>query len=193
MTKPLIENIENFFVKDEHNFFFDANVWIFIEYPSINSQTKDNLKKQEYYSDLLRNIDYSSSKIIINNILLNEIYKVIIYDYFKKFKIMMKMKNLDFKIDFRPSSYYQKALKAAVSTLETILNYENITWDNSIQMKDKFLQEFSSLNNMNLNDFYFLEICNENNFIYVSDDFDNTSYNKAVNILTANAKSFKPN
>lgn len=182
-----VENIRNFNVKSDDEFFFDTNVWIFLFAPIANWQKK----KQQVYANLLRDIQTARATININSMVLSEYINTCLRMNFKQWKDTSRFvpqypnTTIDFKRDYRGTQHCKNALETIKLYVEDILSFTEKRPDdfNSIDVTSLVMNTASDFN-----DSYHVEFCKLNNLKIVSDDKDIVNTKTNIVVITDNIK-----
>lgn len=176
-----IVKIANHKVSPLNSYFFDTNVWLFINGPVAGT----NQKKQDAYSALLREIIDLKATIFISSLVLAEYINAVLRIGFLNWKQQTKNPSADYKRDYRPTDDYYNTLKDAISQIEDILKIAQKKPDdfNSINISD-VLDRMS--NKADFNDVYIAKVCECRSSVkLVSDDADLQSLNMNIMLITA--------
>jgi hypothetical protein len=165
------------------NYFFDANVWIFLFQPIGNSNT--SLISQ--YASLFKELIKNECSIYISSHIISEFFNAVLRYEFNVLKRKNPTVYKDFKKDFKNTPIYNSLLNNLITITKTqILASSKPIGDDfdKINMDDLF----NSIGMLDFNDKYYVELCATNNFTLVTDDKDFNSSPKPLNIITANNK-----
>lgn len=169
------------------NFFFDANIWMYLYCP-LGSYGKDKPAK---YSGFLKKVLEVKSSIFISSLVLSEVFNAWIKLDYNILKDKDKSKYADFKKNYRNTELYRNQT-SIIKTVVTkhILNIAKRTDD---KFKSISLDElFKEIGVSDFNDNYYLTMANCENFKIVTNDYDFASLKEeSVPILTANNKMLK--
>lgn len=169
-------NVDFYSVKDHTNYFLDANIWLKVLVPKVDSSYKD--KK---YLTLFENIiSNTKCKIVVPALVLSEVINRILRDvHMGKFISKLKKANPSFTPDkdfykkvFRPSEEFKIAYG--------LVCYDIKNYHNSIQLiPDGLGSDFKFKHilsdppkGLDFNDYFYYNICKKNNFTIVTDDKD---------------------
>jgi hypothetical protein len=162
-------------------FFFDANIWIFLYQPLGNYKTSRASDYSNVFNEILKN----NCEIYISSLILSEFFNRILRYEFNVLK--SSDPTLDFKKDFKSTPQYQTIINNIINiTKNQILNIAKCIDDkfNEIDINELL----NSMDQLDFNDKYYIEICLNNNYILVTDDADFKNSPKPLNIITANRK-----
>lgn len=176
-----IVKIANHKVSPLNSYFFDTNVWLFIYGPVAGT----NVRKQDAYSALLRDIIDLKATIYISSLVLAEYINAVLRIGFLNWKQKTRNTTADYKRDYRPTEDYNNTLKDAISQIEDILKITQKKPDdfNSINISD-VLGRMS--NKADFNDVYIAKACECRSSVkLVSDDTDLQSLGINVMLITA--------
>ena len=173
--------IKDYEVKSGCSYFFDNNVWMLL-FAGIAGTHKDRQKK---YSDLLKDIKNRDGSIFISSLILSEyINRSLRLSFNQWIDIEGRIKSeTDFKRDYRGTQHYKDSLKVTLLEVNDILEMSERRPDdfNSINI-DSIFYEMSS--DSDFNDSYYVELCDKNNMILVTDDTDLLNTQRNISIVT---------
>lgn len=169
--------IQDFTPKYNQMFFFDNNIWMFLFSPIGNYEKN----KQSSISNFLRLLKTSNCDIVLNSLIISEFSNANLRLDFNLWKNETKNYSADYKKDYLTSSRYKNTEEVIESCINQIL-----------KLSERFSDNFNSINIENVlmnfktidfNDAYYLELCVQNNWFFVSDDGDFQKVNHSVTIL----------
>lgn len=173
--------IKNYEVKSGCSYFFDNNVWMLL-FAKIAGAYEDRQKK---YSSLLNDIKNRDGIIFISSLILSEyINRSLRLSFNQWIDIEGRIKSeTDFKRDYRGTQHYKDSLKVTLLEVNDILEMSERRPDDfhSINI-DSIFYEMSS--DSDFNDSYYVELCDKNNMILVTDDTDLLNTQKNISIVT---------
>lgn len=176
-----ISNVKDYDVKMGGSYFFDNNIWMLL-FANIAGTHYD---KQKKYSSLLSDIKNRNCSIFISSLILSEYINRSLRLHFDQWIVSEgRIKsNTDFKRDYRGTSHYNASLKTILAEVDDILNISERRPDdfNSINI-DSILTDMSS--DSDFNDSYYVELCDRNKMILVTDDSDLLKTKKNISIVT---------
>lgn len=162
-------------------YFFDTNVWLFINGPMAGS----NQFKQKKYATLLSDISSRGAGLYVTSIVVSEYINSVLRIGFKTWinEDRTNRVNSDFKRNYRPTDHYADTLKDAVLQVEDILRFAQKRPDDfqRIDMTE-LLQRLDM--NCDYNDAYIVKCCEQDNLILVSDDKDLQNVDSKIKLLT---------
>ncbi len=158
--------------------FFDANVLIYVFWPT----TPDNTKAKNYlnvFSKLLKNNISMFIDFIVLSEVINRILKI-------EYNNISNHEKENFK-EFRNSIQGREIISTLYTQIKNkiIPNFSIIGKIFTKENLENFLENFS----LDFNDNAIVSICKDNNFILCTNDFDFA--NEDIDILTANPKFFQ--
>ena len=170
-------DLKSFSPKYNQMFFFDNNIWMFLFAPIGNYEKS----KQSIISNFLRLLKSTNCDIILNSLVLSEFSNANLRLDFNLWKNETKNYSADYKKDYLKSLRYENTHKVIESCINQILKLSERFSDNfnSINIEN-VLNNFKSVD---FNDAYYLELCTQNNWFFVSDDIDFQKINHLVTIL----------
>lgn len=166
MEAENITKINSHSIKSNNSYFFDNNIWMFLFCPIGNN----NSKKQEILSNFLSDILSRNCSIIVNSLIISEFSNASLrldFDLFKKEGNI----TANFKKDYFPTDRCKNTRQAISSAIKQIEKFSEKYNDqyNSINL-DSILNNYCDVSDFN--DCYFAQICEENNWLFVTDDHD---------------------
>lgn len=177
-----LQNIRDHRPTARDEFFFDANIWIFLFSPIGNYQKE----KQRLYADFLNRVNRAKTCIWVNALVLSEFCNAWLRFEFNNWK--KKPENLDqtdYKKHFVPSKTYKDVIEEIKQTLPQILKITERSSDNFNAVNLDAI--YAELEYCDFNDSYYLELARMNQWKIVTDDADLFKNNQLnVEILTAN-------
>ncbi len=169
--------LNDFSPKFNQMFFFDNNIWMFLFCPIGNYQKN----KQANISSFLQLLKSKNCDIVLSSLVLSEFSNANLKLDFKLWKEETKNFTADYKKEYTLTSRYKNTLEVVVSCVNQILKLSESYSDNFNSINsDGFLASFRE---MDFNDSYYLELCQSNNWILVTDDNDFNKINHSVVIL----------
>ncbi len=167
----------NFYsVKDNTKYFLDANIWLKILQPKLDSSTKD-LEYRKLFEKIAEN---TKCKIVLPALILSEVINRILRDvHMGKFVSKIKKSNPSFS----PDNHFYKSVfrtspefKIAYSLVcDEIKNYHSTIEliNDGLGVDFKFKHILKDLpSGLDFNDHYYYQLCKKNNFVLVTDDKD---------------------
>lgn len=169
--------IKDFSPKYNQMFFFDNNIWMFLFSPIGNYEKN----KQSSISSFLRLLKTTNCDIVLNSLILSEFSNANLRLDFNLWKNETNNFSADYKKDYLTSSRYKNTEKVIESCINQILKLSERFSDdfNRIDI-EKVLMNFKTID---FNDAYYLELCTQNNWFFVSDDGDFQKINHSVTVL----------
>jgi hypothetical protein len=170
-------NIKDFSPKYNQIFFFDNNIWMFLFSPIGNYERK----KQSSISSFLRLLKTTNCDIVLNSLILSEFSNTNLRLDFNLWRNETNNYSADYKKDYLSSDRYENTQRVIESCINQILKLSDRFSDdfNRIDL-DKVLNNFKTID---FNDAYYLELCTQNNWFFVSDDGDFKKIKHSVTIL----------
>lgn len=170
-------------VNPSDNYFFDANVWLFLFQPIGNSSS--SLISQ--YANLFKELIKNNCSIYISSHIISEFFNSVLRYEFNALRKLQPTVYNDFKRNFKNTPKYNSLLSNLVTITKTqILTNSKPIGDDFDKIKIDDL--FNSIGTLDFNDKYYVELCATNNFTLVTNDKDFKSSPKSLNIITANNK-----
>ncbi len=167
----------NFYsVKDDARYFLDANIWLKILQPKLDSSNKD----KEYRKLFEKIIENTKCKIVLPALILSEVINRILRDvHMGKYVSKIRKSNPNFSPDkdfyknvFRNTPEFKIAYNLVC---DEIKNY-HATIDllnDGLGVDFKFKHILTDLpSGLDFNDHYYYQLCKKNNFILITDDKD---------------------
>lgn len=164
-------DIRNYAPKKMDNFFFDNNIWIFLFCP-IGNHDKS---KQKIYSSFLQSVRQAEATIWINSLVISEFANVSIkldYNLWKKNevkKVALKT-DLDYKQAYRKTQRYRDTVASICTAINNILLLCQKCTDNFNALNVQAI--LSHFVDIDFNDSYYVELCKQLSFKFVTDDKD---------------------
>lgn len=180
-----VENVKNFIVHSDDEFFFDANVWIFLFAPIANWKKS----KQKVYANFLKDIQTARATININSMVISEYINACLRMNFKQWKdtshFVPQYPNtiIDFKRDYRGTEHCKNALETIKFYVEDILSFTEKRPDDFNAIDISSLVENTA---SDFNDSYHVAFCELNNFKIVTDDKDIVETKSNIVVITDN-------
>lgn len=175
-----LHNIQKYKPKFNESFLFDNNVWVLLFCPIANSE----LRKQNAYSELLKNIKLRDNAIFINSLILSEFCNSWLRLEFNLWKKHFSEQK-DLKRDFKPTHKYKETISEIKNAVKQILSITERGTDNFSSINLDTI--FNNFGNCDFNDSYYLELAKTNKWKIVTDDADFINYTKEIDIITANS------
>lgn len=163
-------------VKQYTNYFLDANIWLKILQPKVNTPYKDT-KYRALFEKITAN---SKCKIVVPSLILSEVINRILREvHFGKYVSNIQKVNPGFKPDkdfykniYRPSQEFKIAY--------SMVCYEIKNYNNSIVLINDGLGtdfKFKHIlkdppSGLDFNDYFYYNLCKKNNYVLVTDDKD---------------------
>lgn len=173
--------IKDYVVSPSGKYFFDTNVWLFINGPMAGS----NQFKQKKYSSLLSDILSRGAGLYVTSMVVSEYINSVLRIGFRTWinEDRANRINSDFKRDYRPTDHYADTLKDAVLQVNDILGFASKRPDDfhRLDMAD-LLQRLDM--NCDYNDAYIVKCCEQDNLTLVSDDKDLQNVDSEIKLLT---------
>ena len=168
--------VDFYSVKDNTNYFLDANIWLKILVPKINATYKD----KQYYNLFEQIIAKTKCKIVVPALVLSEVINRILRDvHMGKFISKLKKANPEFKPD---SGFYKNVFRPSEEFIiaYTMVCYEIKNFHTSIQLiPDGLGTDFKFKHilsdppkGLDFNDYFYYNICKKNNYTIITDDKD---------------------
>lgn len=169
--------LNEFSPKFNQLFFFDNNIWMFLFCPIGNYQKS----KQTNISVFLQLLKSKNCDIILNSLVLSEFSNANLKLDFRLWKEETNNFSADYKKDYLITSRYKNTLEFVSSCINQILKLSERYSDNFNSINTIHL--INNLNYMDFNDSYYLQLCENNKWILVTDDNDFNKINHSVQIL----------
>ncbi len=163
-------------IKENTNYFLDANIWLKILQPKINSSYKDN-----QYRKLFEKITANTKcKVVVPALVLSEVINRILREvHLGKYIAKLKKANPSFTQDkdfyktvFRPSPEFKIAYSLVCYEIK---NYHTsvILINDGLGVDFKFKHILSDPpQGLDFNDYFYYNICKKNNYVLITDDKD---------------------
>lgn len=180
-----IYSIKNYQPRQEENFLFDANIWMYLFCPLGNYKPQ----KIQNYSNFLKRIIIANSTIFLPSIIVSEFFNAYLRLEFNILKTMEPDAFVDFKRNYRGTERYK----------ETIEYIARIVKSNILRMAIKINDEFASMemdalfrniSDHDYNDKFLIQLAERNGWKIVTNDAD-FSYVQNVEIFTSNPKMLR--
>lgn len=175
---PNVYSIENYTFTSKDRLFFDANIWIYLYFPSTSNDWKVRV-----YSYAYERIRKAQGRIYLDVLVLSEFINRVARIHYELVKDEMKFKN--FK-EYRRHSLYKETAEEISASVRGILKECN-RLDSLFSTVDliQIITEFETTAS-DFNDLMILEICRANELKLITHDAD--FHNRDVPILTANRR-----
>lgn len=174
-------NIRDYTVGPSDKFFFDTNVWLFINGPMAGT----NEPKQKKYSSLLQQILSRKAGLYVTSMVVSEYVNRVMRMKFNFWRDADRSNriNAEYKRDYRSTSDYEEALKGAVLQVKEILSLASRRPDDFHRIDmDLLLQKLGR--NCDYNDAYIIRCCEQDHLTLVSDDKDMQKVDSPITLLT---------
>lgn len=163
------------------NVFFDANVLVYIFWPTING---DSGSPATRYSSMLGTLFENEFKLYLNSTVVLEVVNRVLRIEYEKYKVVHAC-NLTFK-DYRNSVDGQQVQ-------QDIFDMFNNRIFNLFSIKERcltkdMLKSFLMVNSLDFNDKIIVNLCKSNDFILLTHDKD--FVNEDVDVMSANGAFF---
>ncbi len=169
--------LNDFSPKFNQMFFFDNNIWMFLFCPIGNYQKN----KQKDISSFLQLLKSKKCDIVLSSLVLSEFSNSNLRLDFKLWKEETKNFTADYKKHYISTTRYKKTIELISACINQILKLSECYSDNFNSINtSNLLNNFSE---MDFNDSYYLELCQSNKWILVSDDDDFNKINHSVEVL----------
>jgi predicted nucleic acid-binding protein len=167
----------NFYsLKDDTKYFLDANIWLKILQPKLDSSTKD-LEYRKLFEKIAEN---TKCKIVLPALILSEVINRILREvHMGKFVSKMRKSSPSFAPDkhfyknvFRISPEFKIAYSLVC---DEIKNYHSTIelLNDGLGVDFKFKHILKDLpSGLDFNDHYYYQLCKKNNFVLITDDKD---------------------
>lgn len=164
------------------NVFFDANVLIYIFWPTVGSNPDSPASR---YSSILGALLTNGFKLYLNSVVVSEVVNRILRIEYEKYKVAHDVSNLAFK-DYRDSA-------DGMQVQQDIFDMFNNRIFNLFSIKEKCLtkdmvKSFLTIDSLDFNDKIIVDVCKSNGFVLLTHDRDFVSEN--VDIISANGSYF---
>lgn len=164
----------------ERKYFLDTNVWYYI----YGQQMPDD-PRVSVYSDLLNTLINNKSEIYSDIIVLSEITNIYIQFEYKCYLDYASSKDVPFK-EYRKCEDYNRIIEGITDILRRIIsNCKSVCFGFSAANPTAFVDDFE-LHRIDFNDIVIAQICQENDLILVTHDYDFADME--IDILTANKR-----
>lgn len=165
MVNSNVFDMHSYEIKSNKTYFFDNNIWMFLFCPIGNI----NKVKQQKIASFLSNLITRNCSIITNGLIISEFsnaYLKLDFDLFKKDgNIAAK-----FKKDYFPT---QKCFNTRLAIVSSLKQIEKVSMKYSDQYNSVSIENiYKKYLQLDFNDSYFLELCESNGWILVTDDKD---------------------
>lgn len=161
-------------------FFFDANIWIFLFCPIGASRQR----KQNVYSDFLKYVRSRGNSIHVNSLVLSEFVNAWLHIEHKLWtKTITNSQDSDYKRDYVGSLEYVEVTKAIRATLNTILGV--CTKNNDDFQAIEINDILTGLTKRDFNDNYYLKLAKRKGWHILTDDADLFDSVDSIKIITA--------
>ena len=174
-----IYNINDFEVKSNKTFIFDANIWLYLFSP-LHEKAQKEIKA---YSKFLESTISRNCTIYITSSIISEIANVILRSEYK-FIQEREGKQISYKHEFIGSQKYVETMNSINTIISIILNIENVE-----KINDQFngINIDSIINNTKIidwNDSYLIELAQNLNSIIVTNDKDFFKPNINIDVIS---------
>lgn len=159
-------------------FFFDNNIWMFLFCPIGNV----NRKLQDEYSKFLSTINRRRCAIFINSLVLSEFANRCLrldYDLWKKLPVNL---GKDFKRDYSLTNQYFDTVIGIKSAISQIMHFA-IKGNDNFNSID-FNCVLANFGKVDFNDSYYVQLCIERNWKFVTEDHAIRNLPSSVTIVT---------
>ncbi len=177
MSKKI--SLNSYTPNGDDKIFIDANIWLYLFCP-IGNYKHDIVNG---YNKLFFKLLNSKCAIYTTSMILSEFFNVYCRIDFAYKKKEARNKNLDYKNDFRNTSYFQSLTENICDIINNkILKY-------SIRLNDEFNNIdieniLISDNNFDFNDKYHAQLCESNNIKILTNDHDFLNLSNNIEIIT---------
>ena len=163
------------------NVFFDANVLVYIFWPTINGGSASPANR---YSSMLGTLFKNRFKLYLNSTVVSEVVNRVLRIEYEKYKVV-HTNNLTFK-DYRNSVDGQQVQ-------QDIFDMFNNRIFNLFSIKEKcltkdMLKSFLTVDSLDFNDKVIVDLCKSNNFVLLTHDKDFANEN--IDVISANGNFF---
>ena len=164
------------------NVFFDANVLIYVFWPTLNSDSNSPAIR---YSSILGTLFRNGFKLYLNSTIVSEAINRVLRIEYEKYKVAHNVSNLAFK-DYRDSA-------DGMLVQQDVFGMFNNRILNLFSVKEKCLtkdmvKSFLTIDSLDFNDKIIVDICKSNGFVLLTHDKDFA--NEDVDIISANGNFF---
>jgi predicted nucleic acid-binding protein len=166
------------------NFFFDANIWMFVYGPV----TVKNEWHVNTYSTFMAKLQMRKCNIYTNSLIISEFV-----NRFARMGFDQKREELDYELDefkdFRNSGDFEPFAFEIAANIRKIVHNSKICYHQT--SSDALLDsaDIYQTGNVDFNDMIYVDVCKENNFVLVTDDVDFKDFEIAI--VTANKRLAK--
>ena len=174
-----VHDARNYRLSTGDNFFFDANIWLYV-YGPIGNYDNWHAKHYSKFFDKLQNQNYD---IYTNNIVLSEYINRFARMEFIQHQEELGLKNNEFK-KFRDTDDFKDIAPEIAANLRKIIRFSKIC---NHEMDDVALFEVADnfeSGKHDFNDLIIKEICKDKNLILVTNDAD--FYDSDIKLVTVN-------
>jgi len=179
-----IIDIRKYPLSCKHNFIFDANIWLYLYWPNQNIY-KDESK---IYSDFLKKIRQSNSKIYLFSLILSEFINVWVNEFYRTQKKVYGNKK-----EWKKSPDFPECLEGLLPVYKKISQAAEPLDD--LFSNAPIIEIIKNLSNYDFNDGYYEYLAAhsqkdklKHKYIIVTDDVDFGMADSSITILTANPK-----
>lgn len=174
--------IQDHVVGPSDKYFFDTNIWLYINGPVVNT----NIAKQKKYSALLSEICSRGAGLYITSMVVSEYINRVVRIGFQVWKTEDRLNriNADFKNSYRNTEHYSDILADAVLQVDEILKVARRRPDDFHRIDIHSILH-SLDQSHDYNDAYIVACCEQDNLVLVSDDRDLQNMNSDIILLTA--------
>ena len=176
-SKNRISEIQN------RDVFVDANVLIYL-----NWATAGNEQKEADYSAVYQNLIHQKNKLFVDFLVISEVVNRMIKEQYKAKIEIEKRNNPDFNLSYkqyRNSSDGQQTLNNIYTIIKNQIEDFNIIGKS---FSEDDILNFLNVDTLDFIDKGILKICQENNFVLLTNDVDYK--NSDIDILTCNKQIF---
>lgn len=168
--EPKAHNTTDYNPTFNDSFFFDNNIWMYLFCPLSNY----NKSKQRAYSSFYQKIISRDATIFINSLVLSEFSNAYLRLDFELWKKETKNYGANFKMDYVGNKRYLETVNEIVANIQNILKFSEKSPDdfNAVNL-DNITK---SLENIDFNDSYYIELARMKNWFIVTDDSDFVNY-----------------
>ena len=175
---PNVYSIENYTFTSKDRLFFDANIWIYLYFPSTSNDWKVRV-----YSYAYERIRKAQGRIYLDVLVLSEFINRVARIHFELVKDSRNFKN--FK-EFRGDSLFQETAKEISGSVRTFLKgCERIDSLFPTVDMERIVTDYETATS-DFNDLMIAEICRANQLTLITHDAD--FQNRNIPILTANRR-----
>ena len=163
-------------IKQDTNYFLDANIWLKILQPKVNSSYKDT-QYRKLFEKIIAN---TKCKIVVPALVLSEVINRILREvHLGKYIRNIKKTNPTFVADknfyknvFRPSQEFKIAYSLVCYEIK---NYHTsiVLINDGLGIDFKFKHILSDPpQGLDFNDYFYYNLCKKNNYVLITDDKD---------------------